>query len=284
MYSSSAELLSEVLCYYSEIKSPGESDEKDNIVIQSIAAGTEYLSAEGKPIGVVRLAGPAMKLEDHGIPLSHHQGEGVIKTAPGKHHPGPPPEPLSPKDHEVIMSSAVLQDLRNMRPHQLDYNPYAPPVTGVYGMSYDPTGYNFAGLGPAQVQSHLLPAGPAMPGYPSMVLAPGQDAYYPRPGDYYPGTVRPLQPVYATESTEELIERMNRAQPTVSVYKPVQVDMPSPVDSGIGGELIVTPNKDNNGEVRYPSSFFLCMVWNVWYGIYSIRPTRICLCRCMDEV
>uniref|UniRef100_A0A915KYP7 Grh/CP2 DB domain-containing protein n=1 Tax=Romanomermis culicivorax TaxID=13658 RepID=A0A915KYP7_ROMCU len=75
--------------------------------------------------------------------------------------------------------------------------------------------------------------------------------------DYY-SRMRPLQtmPLYApVETTDELVEsriltlfRLSRSSQMASSglfnNKPIAVDMPSPVDSGIGAELLITPKQE----------------------------------------
>ncbi len=183
-----------------------ESKSGGHVIIHS---GSEFLTPEGKhSAGVVRLAGSAMKLEpQEGMP---HHVDTVIKSVPKQptlHMQ------MSPKmeEHHILTSQSpmtVLQDLHNMRPQ---FPSYADPYSGVpttYARVDPAIGYapHLAGLGP-HGQSPFLPGGPSMSGYANIL--PDQGMYY-RPGDpyaAYPGAVRPLQQVYQTESTEELLER-----------------------------------------------------------------------------
>ncbi|KRY70877.1 Protein grainyhead [Trichinella pseudospiralis] len=87
----------------------------------------------------------------------------------------------------------------------------------------------------------------------NLLAAPNQDYYQRNSNDYYT-SVRPIQSMYA-ETTEELIDRLNRQSQTAApLYsKPMSVEMPSPVDSGIGPELMVTPKNEvqDNGTLGF---------------------------------
>ncbi|VDP35959.1 unnamed protein product [Soboliphyme baturini] len=139
-------------------------------------------------------------------------------------------------------------EMKNMRVPS--YDPYQRPGT-LYGQVtaavYDP----LTGATPAYSTLTALPSTQHLLSSPyNLLAAPGQE-YYQRNSDYYSG-IRPLQSVYA-ESTEELIERLNRqSQPTVSLYnKPMTVEMPSPVDSGIGPDIMVTPKQEVQDNAGY---------------------------------
>ncbi|OUC47688.1 CP2 transcription factor [Trichinella nativa] len=87
----------------------------------------------------------------------------------------------------------------------------------------------------------------------NLLAAPNQDYYQRNSNDYYT-SVRPIQSMYA-ETTEELIDRLNRQSQTAApLYsKPMSVEMPSPVDSGIGPDLMVTPKNEiqDNGTLGF---------------------------------
>uniref|UniRef100_A0A914VQU6 Grh/CP2 DB domain-containing protein n=1 Tax=Plectus sambesii TaxID=2011161 RepID=A0A914VQU6_9BILA len=216
--------------------------------------------------GVVRHGGGLMKLEDiHGqlesvlvlppasLPaasMSQFQIEGVssvIKTAPGRQNV----DQFSPKGEAVDLApltQASLQDLSKMQP--VDY----------YSMSGYPRvypDYAIAGLAPPNAQPSLLQTGPSGANltyyHPTMFSTSGPGQEWNRQSDPYAAyaPVRPLQPVYSHETTHDDLNsyRLNARN---NIYKPVTVDMPSPVDSGIGGDInIVTPNKDGDNFAPY---------------------------------
>ncbi|KAL1234601.1 Grainyhead-like protein [Trichinella pseudospiralis] len=160
---------------------------------------------------------------------------------------------LSPKE-EHPGSNNVLQEMKNMRvptydPYQRPGALYSQVAAGVYdpltGAATPAAAYGTLTALPST--QHLLSS------TYNLLAAPNQDYYQRNSNDYYT-SVRPIQSMYA-ETTEELIDRLNRQSQTAApLYsKPMSVEMPSPVDSGIGPELMVTPKNEvqDNGTLGF---------------------------------
>ncbi|KRX55459.1 Protein grainyhead [Trichinella britovi] len=160
---------------------------------------------------------------------------------------------LSPKE-EHPGSNNVLQEMKNMRvptydPYQRPGALYSQVAAGVYdpltGAATPAAAYGTLTALPST--QHLLSS------TYNLLAAPNQDYYQRNSNDYYT-SVRPIQSMYA-ETTEELIDRLNRQSQTAApLYsKPMSVEMPSPVDSGIGPDLMVTPKNEvqDNGTLGF---------------------------------
>lgn len=138
------------------------------------------------------------------------------------------------------------------------------PMTGVYD-SLAPTAAQaaYGGLTALQPSQHIL-----QPTYANL-LATGPEYYSSYDANDYYSRMRPLQTMHTNETTQELIDRLNnippeayghlssgggtfyrlnrQTQPTAagSIFtKTMSVEMPSPVDSGIGPELMITPKQE----------------------------------------
>ncbi|KFD58263.1 hypothetical protein M513_01026 [Trichuris suis] len=188
---------------------------------------------------------------NHESVVMHPQHVEVIKTAGhvaplqtnAQHHH------LSPK--EDMQGANVLQEMKNMRIPT--YDPYQRPGA-IYGQVaagvYDP----LTGANPAYSTLTALPPTQHLLSSPyNLLAAPTQEYYQRNSNDYYTG-MRQLPHMYA-ENAEDIMERLNRqTHAGASMYnKAVNVEMPSPVDSGIGPDIMVTPKQDvqDNGGFGY---------------------------------
>ncbi|KFD68620.1 hypothetical protein M514_00352 [Trichuris suis] len=187
----------------------------------------------------------------HNSVILHPQHVEVIKTAghvaplqSGTHHGH-----ASPK--EELQGANVLQEMKNMRIPT--YDPYQRPGA-LYGQVaagvYDP----LTGANPAYSTLTALPSTQHLLSSPyNLLAAPAQDCYQRSSNDYYTN-VRQLPHMYP-ENAEDIMDRLSRhSQSAAPLYsKPVSVEMPSPVDSGLGQEIMVTPKQEtqDNGGFTY---------------------------------